>query len=217
VYPTIKIGTRPSPLAQIQAEEVMRCFPDVHFEVFPIATRGDRDKATPLPQEEGSDFFTDEIEKALLGKDIDIAIHSAKDIEENMPNGLVVAALTESVSNYDCLVSRNDLALDRLPLGAVVGTSSKNRKQSILNYRKDLIIKDIRGNIDERLRQLDQGDFDAVVIADAALIRLGKNERITQIIPFNIIKPHPLQGHLAVQVRKDRQDLRKLFRRIDVR
>jgi len=191
--------------------------PSAIFKVTPIKTKGDKDKATPLTLRKNSDFFTYEIEQALLSRDIDVAVHSAKDLEENMPADLVIAAMTKSISKLDCLVSRGNLTLDELPAGSVVGTSSENRRQGILRYRSDLVIKDIRGNIDERLVQLDNDDFQAIVIAHAALIRLGFVDHIAQIIPFSIIEPHPLQGRIAIQIHRDRKDLLEVFRSIDER
>jgi len=210
----IRVGTRPSPLALKQIEEIQVRAQEMIFEVIPIQTKGDRDKTTPLIARENSDFFTYEIEQALLNGEIDVAVHSAKDLEEDMPEELVIAAMTKSISRFDCLVSKGGLTLDELPPGARVGTSSINRSEGIKRYRKDLVVKNIRGNVDDRLAQLDRGDFDAIIVAHAALIRLGSQHRIAQMIPFAIIEPHPLQGRLAVQVRRDRNDLREVFRRI---
>ena len=211
----IKVGTRASRLALAQVEEIKQLLPEVSFETVAIETKGDKDKHTPIALVENSDFFTGEIEQVLLKKEIDAAVHSAKDLEENTPLDLIIAAMTESVSRYDCLVSRHHFTLDNLPAGSRVGTSSKNRKEGVLKYRNDLVVKDMRGNVEERLKQLYWGDFDAIVVAHAALIRLGYQALITQIIPVDIIKPHPLQGRLAVQLRKDRLDLIDFFRRID--
>ncbi|MFH1783153.1 MAG: hydroxymethylbilane synthase [Candidatus Omnitrophota bacterium] len=211
----IKVGTRPSLLALAQVEIIKNLVPELDFEIAPIDTKGDKDKTRPLSLEEDTDFFTYEIEKALLNKEIDIAIHSAKDLEKNRLSELVIAYMTRPPDRRDSLVSSRDLKLDELPSNSVIGASSKNRKASILKYRDDLIVKDIRGNIDERLSQLDRGDFDAVIIAYIAMIRLDIKERVAQVIPFNIIQPHPLQGRIAVQVHKDNYDLIELFRGID--
>jgi len=198
-------------LALKQAEEIQQHVGGVTFDIVPIATRGDKDKKTPLDTQEGNDFFTDEIERALQTGAIDAAIHSAKDLEDEGPRDLVVAAVTATISPFDCLVSRQRETLDTLSAQSRVGTSSRRRRQALLSYRSDLLAKDIRGNIDERLAQLDQGDFEAVIIAHAALVRLGLSERSRQILPFEIIQPHPLQGRLAVQIRKDRDDLYRFF------
>lgn len=214
---SIRIGTRPSRLALRQVEEIKRRLPYIYFNVITIETAGDRDRTTPLSEREKSDFFTYEIEKALLEGKIDAAVHSAKDIEDTMPRKLTIAAITRSISPRECLVSKGNLKLNELPSGAIVGTSSKKRKAAITNFRSNLAIKDIRGNIEERLGQLDRGDFDAIIVAHAALLRLGYQDRITEVIPPYIIEPHPLQGRLAVQLRSDRQDIIEIFRRIDER
>lgn len=211
----LRTGTRPSRLAIKQVEEISSLLPDLLFKVITIETKGDRDKATPLPALEGTDFFTHEIEEALLAGWIDLGIHSAKDLEESSPDGLIIAATTASVSPHDCLVSGRGETLKTLAPGSAVGTSSAKRKEAIRKFRKDLIVKDIRGDIDERLQQLDRGDFDAIIVAHAALLRLGYETRIAEIIPEYIIEPHPLQGKLAIQIRRDRTDLADIFRRID--
>ncbi|MFC1708618.1 hydroxymethylbilane synthase [Candidatus Omnitrophota bacterium] len=215
MHTRIKVGTRPSLLALKQSEEIQRRLPNTILDVVTIETKGDKDKVTPLVKIEGSDFFTDEIESALLNKRIDVAVHSAKDLESNIALDLFIVAMTKSISPFDCLVSKGNYTLDSLPLNSIIGTSSRNRRDSIVRYRKDLIAKDIRGNVDERLRQLDRGNFDAIIVAQAALIRLGQEKRIAQTIPSNIIEPHPLQGRLAIQIRKDRDDLIEVFRGID--
>jgi hydroxymethylbilane synthase len=207
----IRIGTRPSLLAQKQVREITGLLPTWEFEIVPIATEGDRDKITPLTSREDSDFFTGTIERALLDGEIDIAVHSAKDLETHMPEGLEIIAMTRSISPDDALVSRNKATLDELPVGAIVGTSSKQRQAALKRARKDLVVKDMRGNVDDRLAQLDAGAFDAIIVAHAALLRLGYENRIAEIIPPSIIEPHPLQGRLAVQIRSDRDDLKELF------
>jgi hydroxymethylbilane synthase len=178
-------------------------------------TKGDKDKTTPLTLQENSGFFTHEIEQDLLKRKIDIAIHSAKDLEQEIPSKLRILATTKSISPFDCLVASKNITLDKLRKGSLVGVSSKNRQEAIINYRRDLKIGPIRGNIDERIRQLDNGRFDAIIVAHAALIRLSLESRISQIIPFDIIKPDPLQGKLAIQARKDQPDLVNIFRRFN--
>ncbi len=211
----IRAGTRPSKLALLQVNEIKKLMPQVSFEVVIISTKGDKDKKTPLSLCEGGDFFTYEIDKALAGGDIDIAIHSAKDLKVPLLEGLVPAAITDSISPYDCLVSAKGQTLDTLKKGAVIGISSKNRTESILRYRSDLVTKAIRGNVDERIDKLDKGYFDAIIVAHCALIRLGLEQRIAQIIPTSIIKSHPSQGALAVVIRKKDKELKKLFKTLD--
>lgn len=211
----IKLGARPSRLALRQAAEISRRLAGLDVEIVPIATRGDKDKRSSLFDREESDFFTDALEQALLRGEIDAAIHSAKDLEKNPPQGLIIAAVTRSISPFECLVSRGNLTLKELPDASVVGTSSRKRKEALLRLRPDLNLKSIRGDIDERLAQLERGEFDAIIIAHAALIRLGYEKRIAQVIPEEIIAPHPLQGRLAIQIRKDRSNLLEIFRSLD--
>lgn len=212
----IKLGTRPSKLALRQIDEIRDKLSGIGFEVVTIETAGDKDKVTPLVYRENSDFFTGEIEKALIGGKIDAAVHSAKDLEELTPKELTLAAVTKSISPYDAVVSKRGVRLNDLPMGAVIGTSSVKRKEGLLRFRYDFTIKDLRGNVDERLRQLYDGKFDAIIVAHAALIRLGIKEGY-EVLPASIIEPHPLQGRLAIQVRRSRRDLIKLFGEIDER
>jgi len=209
----IRIGTRKSPLALKQVSEILtrveELYPDAEFDIVPIDTYGDRDKKTPISDTEGTDFFTREIDQALLRGEIDIAVHSAKDLPDELAGGLTVLFITESIDPYDCLVSKSGLKLEELPYGARIGTSSRRRKDQLKKYRPDFEIVDIRGNIEERLTLVgdsgseaqDERRIDAVVIAAAGLIRLGLINRETQKIPPDILKPHPLQGSLAVVTR----------------
>lgn len=199
---TFRIGTRKSPLALKQVDEVIgslkQLYPDREAEIIAIDTYGDRDKATPISDIEGTDFFTREIDDALLRNEIDFVVHSAKDLPDRLAQGLELVFITESIDPHDCLVSKSGLKLDELPKGAKIGTSSLCRKTQLKKYRSDFEIIDIRGNIGERLEKLENSDLDAIVIAAAGLIRLGLEHRITQKIPFEILRPHPLQGSLAV-------------------
>jgi len=215
--PTYRVGTRTSPLALRQVEEVLgalkRFYPSIKVEIKGIDTYGDKDKDTPISKIEGSNFFTKEIDEALLQGEIDIAIHSAKDLPENLTPGLFTVAITRSIDPFDVLVAKKNLRLSELKVGARVGTSSLRRKAQLESYRKDFQIIDIRGNIGERLRLLDETELDGIVVAAAGLIRLGLEKRITQRIPFDILRPHPLQGRLAVIARRDDEDIIYLYRR----
>ena len=213
----LKIGTRPSPLALKQTEEIKARLPNISMETIAIRTRGDMDKISGLSSMEGSDFFTREIEDALLNSEIDAAVHSAKDLEDRIPDGLTIAAVTPSLSQFECLVSTGGFLLKDLPSGARVGTSSRNRREAVKRFRPDLEVGDIRGDIEERLRQLDDGRFDAVIVAHAALIRLGLESRIAEIIPKDIMRPHPFQGSLAIEVRSEDKAMLKLFGALDGR
>jgi len=200
-----RVGTRRSPLALKQVEEVIqtlkKTYPDIKLEIVGIETAGDRDKTTPISLLEGSDFFTRQIDEALLAGEIDFAVHSAKDLPDRLRDGLTITAVTISLDPYDCLVSKRGLNLASLPFGARIGTSSLRRKEGFKKYRPDFHLKDIRGNIEERLEKLDQSKFDAIVIAACGLMRLGLENRITERIPFEILQPHPLQGCLAIITR----------------
>jgi len=213
----IRVGTRPSPLALKQVDEMQARLPDVILQKVPIRTQGDKDKLTPLYGVEGTDFFTQEIDEALLAGDIDCAVHSAKDVPIPLREGLAVAAITECLSPHDALVSRFGLKLEELPLHAVIGVSSERRKQGLLRFREDFCLMDIRGNINERLLRLDKGEFDGIIVAVCALMRLDLTERITQIIPDTIIEPHPLQGSLALVARVNDSKIREIFRVLDNR
>lgn len=216
-----RIGTRKTSLALKQVEEVIcglkKFYPSIETEIAGIETYGDKDKVTPISDIEGTDFFTREIDDLLLKGEIDFSVHSAKDLPDSLREGLVIAAITAPVDPYDVLVSKSGLTLDKLPIGAKVGTSSMRRKTQLKKYRNDFTIVDIRGNIEERLYRLDNSDLDAIVIAGAGLERMGLENRITQRIPFEILRPHPLQGALAIIVREHDSNLRKMLAVMDAR
>lgn len=205
------VGSRSSPLALAQVEEITvtlkRVFPLLRIQLVTLDTCGDKDRKTPLSQVEGSDFFTREIDEALLRGDIDFAVHSAKDLPDTLRDGLRIAAITAPLNQHDAIVSNDNLTLAQLPYGAKIGTSSTRRKEQILQYRPDLQPVDIRGNIHERIALLKTDNIDAVVVAACALIRLGLEERIAEQVPFSIMEPHPLQGALALVARCDDQNL----------
>ena len=198
------IGTRGSRLALAQVREVVEKLGVKEIAIKIYNTSGDLDKVTPIEKVEGTDFFTDKIEQALLGHEIDLAVHSAKDLPETIPEGLAIAVITRSIDPSDILVSRGNFKLGELPQGARVGTSSGRRKKQLLQVRPDLEVADLRGNLDERLEKLDRGEYDAIVVAAAGLIRLGLAERITERLPFETAKG---QGALALEIRKEDQEL----------
>jgi hydroxymethylbilane synthase len=214
----IKVGSRGSSLARIQVnevfQEIVRVNSSIVFDPIWVTTTGDRDLQTSLRTLEKSDFFTKEIDALLLFGGCRIAIHSAKDLSEPLQDGLVMAALTQGVDPSDALVFRKNESLETLPLGARIGTSSVRREEMILKLRPDALCVDIRGTIEERLSLLDQGIFDAVIMAEAALIRLKLNNRNRFLIPGPAAA---LQGQLAVIIRKEDDEMRALFSTIDVR
>lgn len=216
-----RVGTRKSPLALKQTDEVLcllkGLYPSFQAKIIGIDTYGDKDKVTPISDIEGTDFFTREIDNVLLQDGIDFAVHSAKDLSDKIREGLFVAAITKTLDPCDALVSKNNLKLNELPYGAKVAASSSRRKTQLKALRSDLDIVNIRGNILERLKKLKESDIDAIVVAACALIRLGLENRISERIPLEILRPHPLQGSLAVVARKSDTDLIKLLSKIDTR
>lgn len=215
-----RTGTRRSNLALRQAEEILEAlkkfYPGIKTEITGIETYGDRDKVTPISEIEGTDFFTREIEEALLRGEIDFAVHSAKDLPDKIPQGLYIAAITKSIDPFDALVSKNNLCLKDLPFRAKIGTSSLRRKTQLKKYRSDFQIIDIRGSIEERLQKLDSDGLDAIIVAVCALIRLGLQDKISQRIPLEILKPHPLQGALAIETRIDNEEIKELVKPLTI-
>ena len=212
----VRIGTRASPLARRQTEHVRaglaRVWPDRLFEVQLISTTGDRVLDTPLPLIGGKGLFTAELEAALHAGAIDLAVHSLKDLPTELPEGLVVGAILLRADPHDVLVSRTGCCLDELPEGARVGTSSTRRAAQALSHRSDLEILDLRGNADTRVRKaLDPaGPYDAILIARAALERLGMLDAATEVLPDDLMLPAPGQGAMAVQCRHEPRILEML-------
>ncbi|MCB2197815.1 hydroxymethylbilane synthase [bacterium] len=207
----VRIGTRGSKLALWQAnaaaEMVQRAFPAVEVEIVPISTKGDDDLSTPLADLGGAGVFVKQIEKELRAEAIDIAVHSAKDLPAKDSRGLMIAATPPRGVVNDVIVCREHLGFEDLPKGAVVGTSSPRRAAQLLRTRADLVIKDIRGNVDTRLRKVDEGDYDATLFAWIGLRRMGYAWRIDDVFPTHDMLPSPSQGVIALQVRKKDREL----------
>ncbi|MDD5246042.1 MAG: hydroxymethylbilane synthase [Candidatus Omnitrophica bacterium] len=201
---SLRIGTRPSPLALKQVEEIQRIFASLHFSAIVIPTPGDRDKLTPLGGLEGSDFFTRDIDQALLAGEIDLGIHSSKDLPDPLAKGLGLVFETPSLSPHDALVSRWGLRLDELPVGWRMGTSSRRRKEQVGILRPDLKIIEIRGNIAERLDLIEAGVIDALIVAHAAMLRLGLESKVSQVLPLDRFLVHPRQGKLVLLAKEAR-------------
>jgi hydroxymethylbilane synthase len=190
-------------------EEIASFFPDVVFEMLWMKTTGDLDQETSLRTLDKTDFFTRELDAALLNKDARIAIHSAKDLPEPMPEGLEVIAITEGVDPRDSLVLREGEAIESLPTNAIIATSSARREEAVRKLREDVRFIDIRGPIGERLKNLER-EVDGVVIAEAALIRLKLTHLNRVFLPGETV---PMQGRLAVVARKDDEEMQQLFSR----
>ncbi len=212
----IDVGARGSPLSRKQVDEVYRevlaLAPHIQFTPHFIDTTGDKDQTTSLKFLEKTDFFTKEVDEMLLSRQCRIAIHSAKDLPDPLPDGIVIAAITRGVDPSDSLVLHEDQTFATLPSGALIACSSIRREEAIKSLRQDLRFADIRGTISQRLDQLFSRKVDGVVIAEAALIRLGLTGLNRFKIPGETV---PLQGKLAVAVRKGDHEMIRLFANID--
>ena len=219
--PTLTIGTRTSALALWQTNYVIdalqAAWPGLLCEITPFVTQGDKTQASgkPLPSIGGKGVFTLELEAALRSGGIDLAVHSLKDLPVEDAPGLMIGAISSRADVRDVLVARNHWTLATLPPGAVVGTSSTRRAAQLLLARPDLTIKSIRGNVGTRIAKVQQGDYDATVLAAAGLERLGLVDAITEWLTLDVMLPAPGQGALAVQCRADDPVIRELLAVID--
>src|SRR5512142_152179 len=204
---TVRIGTRGSALALAQANwvkgQVEKQHPGLLAELVIIKTSGDRFVDAAIQAMGGKGVFTKEIEDALLRREIDIAVHSMKDLPTELAPGLAVAAVPRREDPRDVLISASGAGLRELPAGASVATASLRRQAQLRHYRSDLSLVDIRGNVDTRLRKLDAGAIDALIMAAAGLKRLGRDDRITEFIPSEICVSAAAQGALALEARAD--------------
>lgn len=209
------IGTRQSLLALWQsnhiADRLRRQYPDCNVTLKKIITKGDRILDVPLTKIGGKGLFTKELETALLEGEIDLAVHSLKDMPTILPEGLCLTAITERANAGDAFVSNKYASIETLPQGAVLGTSSLRRKAQLLAARPDLKIVDLRGNVDTRLRKLDEGQMDAIILAAAGLTRLGHTDRIKEIIPHGFCLPAVGQGALAIECCSDNTEIRAML------
>lgn len=213
------VGSRGSALAMAQTQLVIEklrdLFPQIEFAVMTIKTEGDRWLETTLTQLGGKGVFTKEIEEALLAGKIDLAVHSLKDLPTELPKGVMIGAVLDRADPRDALISREGMKLAELPRGACLGTDSPRRRVQLLAYRRDFQIKSIRGNVDTRLRKLDEGQYDAIVLAAAGLTRLKLQNRVTEYLSTDLMLPAPGQGVLAVEIREDDERIRKLVASLD--
>jgi hydroxymethylbilane synthase len=215
MYRTLRIGTRGSALALQQTQEVVAQLqtmrPDVRVEIVEIRTTGDRIQDVPLAKIGDKGLFVKDIEEAMLEGRIDWAVHSVKDLPSQLPQGLSLGIVATREDPSDVLVARDGLTLARLPERAIIGTSSLRRRAQLLHWRADLTIIPLRGNVDTRLRKLYTEGLDAIVIAAAGLMRMGWEERISDIIPAEICLPAVGQGALGVEMRSDDDEAHRLF------
>jgi len=211
----LKIATRKSPLALWQAEEVARLLkkyhPDLQVELVTMTTQGDKILDTPLAKIGGKGLFVKELEVGMLEGTADIAVHSMKDVPMAFPEGLHLAVVLEREDPRDAFVSNTYKSLSELPLNAKVGTCSLRRQTQLKESRPDIEILDLRGNVNTRLSKLDNGDYDAIILASAGLIRLGFEERITDIIPTEQSLPAIGQGAVGIECRSDDEYINALL------
>lgn len=214
------IGTRDSKLAlkqcQIVKEKLQKKFPEIKFELKTISTTGDREKDKKFSDINSEGIFVREIELALLNKEIDLAVHSFKDLPTKLPANLEVAVVADRANRYDVLAGA-EFSLSKLPTGARLGTGSLRRKSQLLAYRSDLEIVAIRGNIETRLKKIKSKNLDGVILAAAGLERLGYQDWIREYIGSEICLPAARQGAIAVEIRKDSQKLKKLLKKIETK
>ncbi len=209
------IGTRGSKLALTQAswvrDQIQRRFPEAALEMRIIKTTADRDQLMPLRSASRRGVFVKEIEEALIAGEIDLAVHSAKDLPSNLPDSLEISVIPEREDARDALLSVPEITIVRqLPQGALVGTGSIRRQAQVLALRPDLRVTDIRGNVDTRLEKLRAGQYAAIILACAGLNRLGLSGRISTRLDLSEMLPAPGQGALALETRKDDARVRSL-------
>ncbi len=213
---TLRIATRKSALALWQANHVQALLeaahPGIEIELVKIVTEGDRILDRPLAEIGGKGLFLKELERAMLDGQADLAVHSMKDVPASMADGLVLDAVLPRANPYDALVSRNGQLLADLPAGSRIGTSSLRRKSQLLALRSDLDVADLRGNVDTRLRKLDEGQYDAIILACAGLQRLGLGKRITETLQPPDWLPASTQGIIGLQCRQDDAYTRSLIK-----
>ena len=218
-HPSLVVGTRGSALAQWQTEHVIAAIkniaPELVIETRIIKTTGDKDQTRPLAELGGLGVFTREIEHALRDNEIDLAVHSLKDLPTTASDALFIAALLPRQDARDVIVSRHRLGLKQLPGSARIGTSSARRAAQILAMRPDVKIIPLRGNVDTRLRKAATEEYDAIVLAAAGLARLGRAEEITEYLALDEFLPDPGQGALAVQIRANDAELVALLAHLD--
>ena len=213
---TMVLGTRGSELALWQSKfiqsKLSTLFPSITIKLRIIKTLGDKILDSPLSKIGDKGLFTKEIEKALLDGTIDIAVHSLKDIPTQVPDGLMIGAITEREDVGDVFIAHPDkphIKISSLPSGAKVATGSLRRKCQLMHHRPDLEIIDIRGNLNTRMKRLEESDWDGMILAKAGVMRLGWEERIAEVIPFEVMLPAVGQGALGIEIRSRDDGVRK--------
>jgi hydroxymethylbilane synthase len=207
----IKIATRASLLAMTQSTNIKNLieaqYPGTTVELVKIITKGDKILDVPLAKVGGKGLFVKELEEAMLSRDADLAVHSMKDVPAELPEELHIGVVTKREDPRDAFLSVNYKSFSDLPQGATVGTSSLRRKSQLAALRPDLVIKDLRGNLDTRIRKLDEGMYDAIILATAGLNRMKWSERITSFFEPEDMLPAVAQGAVGIELRKDNEEL----------
>ena len=215
---TIKLGTRGSLLALAQArkvqERLMENIPSLEVEIIPIKTSGDKIVDRPLQEIGGKALFVKELEEALLDREIDLAVHSVKDMERPLPKGLILAGVLEREDPRDVWISHTGCPFREMPQKAKIGTCSPRRAAQILAYRPDIALLPLRGNIDTRLQKLAAGHYDGIILAYAGLKRIHRTECITEILEPDIMLPAVGQGVIGMEIREEDQELQDLLKGI---
>ena len=211
----IKIATRKSPLAIWQAkyvkEELIKAHVDIEIELVSMQTEGDRFLESPLSNVGGKSLFIKELEAALSSNDADIAVHLMKDVVVDLPENLVLPVIMKREDSRDVLISNHYNEIDRIPNNSVVGTSSLRRQSQFRRLCPNAVLKDLRGNVGTRIRKLDDGEYDAILLAAAGIIRLGLSNRITQLVPHGHLLPAVGQGAIGIECRADDMTTQELI------
>ena len=215
----VRIGTRSSKLALWQtnfiAGEIQREYPHLKIEIVHIKTTGDKILDSPLSKIGGKGLFTKELEFQMLEGNIDLAVHSLKDVPAQLQSDFTIAAITKRTDPFDAFVSNKYHSFEELPHGAIIGTSSLRRRAQILAIKPDLKVENLRGNVDTRLKKLDENKFDAIILAAAGLKRLGYSNRIIEILPPAIMLPAVGQGALAIETLNKNFEIREIVKFLD--
>ena len=215
----IRIGTRDSQLAMWQAEwvksQLTNFYPHLQFELVPMKTKGDKILDVPLSKIGDKGLFTKELEQGLLSDELDMAVHSLKDMPTMLPIGLTISTFCEREEPRDVFISRNGIPLEDLPTGAIIGTSSLRRKSQLKHYRPDLEFMDLRGNLQTRWRKLTEFNMDGIVLAAAGVKRLGWEDRITQILSEDLMLSAVGQGSIAIEIVEQRTDIQELLSQLN--
>jgi hydroxymethylbilane synthase len=219
---TVRIGSRKSQLALVQTHWVRDClqalYPDIQFEVETMSTQGDNILDVALAKIGDKGLFTKELEVSMLNRETDLAVHSLKDLPTNLPEGLMLGAITERVDPADALVVHTKLqgqTIANFPAGTVIGTSSLRRLAQLRHHYPHLDFKDIRGNLNTRLQKLDNGEYDAIVLAVAGLQRLGFGDRIHEVLPSEVSLHAVGQGALGIECRQDDPEILALVKGLE--